>query len=203
MASYEVERPSAKRRNGGNILSALIIVLYGVFLLLYYKTEVFVSEPDRIGNMWLTAGLFAVGIAGLISGIFRKNLVAFWISWAFIVPAVVNILVNGGVGTYGELYPVYILTPAIASAFTWLFSRAKSSHLKAIIFFSAVALACFLQSTGVLDWWYALIIGIVAIGLMVLINAITSRRGRWDDGDRPQRSKPIDMDNYDPKNKDV
>ena len=198
MASYEVERPSARRRNGGNILSALIMVLYGVFLLLYYKFETF--GTDIFNNMWLTAGLAAIGLSALISGIFRKNIVAFWLAWAFIVPAAVNLAVNYELWTYGQLYPVYILIPAVASAFTWLFSRAKSSHLKIIIFFSAIALACFMQSTGLLDWWYALIIGVIAIGLMFLINALTARKGRWDDGDRPQRSKPIDMDNYDPKN---
>lgn len=196
MASYEVQRPARGRRSAANILSALMIVLYGVFLLLYYKTEMFGAEKYDV--MWLTAGLAAIGLAALISGIFRKNIVAFWMAWPFLVCAAVNLAVNFGWGTYGQLYPVYILIPAIASAFTWLFSRSKSSHLKTIIFFSAIALACFLQSTGALDWWYALIIGVIAIGLMFLVNALTSRRGRWDDGDRPQRSKPIDMDNYDP-----
>ena len=199
MANYEVERPTRGRRSAANILSALFIVLYGVFLLLYYKSEVF-GAGERIGTMWLTALLCAIGLSALISGIFRKNIVTFWLAWPFIVCAAVNVAVYLGWGSYAQLYPCYVMIPAVASAFTWLFSRAKASHLKIIIFFSAISLACFLQSTGALDWWFALIIGVIAVGLMMMVTALTARRGRWDDGDRPQRSKPIDMDNYDPKN---
>ena len=196
MASYEVKPPTRGRRSLANILSALCIILYGVFLLLYYKTEMFGANPHR--NMWLTGLLAAFGLAALLSGIFRKNIVTFWLSWAFIVPALVNIGAYLQVGSYAQLYPLYVLIPAIASAFTWLFSRAKASHLKVIIFFGAAGFACFLQSTGALDWWFALIIGVIAVGLMLMVNALTSRRGRWDDGDRPQRKTPIDPDNWEP-----
>jgi len=183
MASYEVKMPSRGVRQTANVLSALCIVLFGVFLLLYYYTEIFLFGGERFRNMWLISMLFAFGLSALISGTLRKNLVTFWIAWPFIVCGMISLAVSLGWGSYGQLYPCYVLIPAVASAFTWLFSRAKASHLRIIIFFGAAAVACFLHSTGALDWWLALIIGVIAIGLVFLVNALTSRRGRWDDAD--------------------
>lgn len=199
MASYEVERPTRGRRSIANILSALMVILYGVFLLLCYQVKMFGEDPPKL--LWLTGLLLMFGLAALISGMFRKNIVVFWIAWPFLVCAAVNIAVNLEWGTYGQLWPCYVLIPAVASALTWLFSRAKASHLRVIIISCAAAFACFLASTSVLDWWWALIIGVIALGAIFLVNALTARRGRWDDGDRPQRKKPIDMDNYDPDEK--
>lgn len=176
----------------GNVISALLFMAYGAFLMLVYIPSSGMYTPDK--KMWLL-GLFAMlGAIMLVQGIFRKSTGTFWMSWIFLTCAVTMVIAEFTKLTYGEIYPLFIAAPAVASAATWIFSRSKSSHLKTIIFFGAIAFICALNSIKqiALAWYIIVPIIIIAAGGMILINALTMRKGRWDDGDRPQRSKPIE-----------
>lgn len=174
------------------VLCSLLLILFGAFLLVVN------FKPDLLGSEWTVARIWLPTTLGLFwlicltHSLLLKNNVTLWISFVFATCLAAWLIRNlGGVG-YDKFYPIFIAIPAIASAGTILFSKDKNLHLKSIIFFGGVALILLLNSAIGVDWWVIAPIVIIMVGGFIFVNAITSKKGRWDDGDRPQRDKPYD-----------
>ena len=175
------------------VLCSLELILFGVFLLVVN------FKPDFLGAEWTVAKIRLPATLGLFflicltHSLLLKNTVTLWISFVFLTCLVAWFIHNlSGIG-YDRFYPIYIAIPAIASAGTLLFSKDKNLHLKTIVFFGGIALILFLNSAARIDWWIIAPIVIIMVGAFIFINAITSKKGRWDDGDRPQRDKPYEI----------
>lgn len=174
------------------VLCSLELILFGVFLLLVNFKSDLLGSAWPVSRIWLPATLGLVWLVCLTHSLLLKNTVTLWISFVFLTCLAAWLIHNvGGIG-YDKFYPIYIAIPAIASAGTVLFSKDKNLHLKSIIFFGGIAVILLLNSAVGVDWWIIAPIVIIMAGAFIFINAITSKKGRWDDGDRPQRDRPYD-----------
>ena len=172
------------------IFCSLELILFGVFLLVVNFKPDFLGAQWGVSIIWLPVALGLIWLLCLTHSAFLKNTVTLWISFVFLTCLAAWLIKNvGGVG-YHKIYPIYVAIPAIASAGTLLFSKDKNLHLKSIIFFGVIAFILFLNSFYEVDWWIIAPIVAIVIGAFIFINAITSKKGRWDDGDRPQRETP-------------
>ncbi|HEY8389448.1 MAG TPA: hypothetical protein VIL26_00615 [Clostridia bacterium] len=181
------------------VLCSLELILFGVFLLVVNFKPDFLGSEWTVARIWLPATLGVIWLICLTHSLIIKNTVTLWISFVFATCLAAWLIHNvGGVG-YERFYPIYVAIPAIASAGTLLFSKDKNLHLKSIVFFGGVALILFLNSAARIDWWIIAPIVVIMVGLFIFINAITTKKGRWDDGDRPQRDRPYETRTEDNK----
>jgi hypothetical protein len=192
MSSKNAEQ-SVNRSLLSTIFCSLELIAFGVLLLALYFINKDNPLPDiwQVETIWLPALLGLFWLMCLTNSVFMKNTVTLWISFVFLTCLVAWLLVNvGGNVGYKDIYPIYVAIPAIASAGTILFSKDKNLHLKTVIFFGAIAFILFLNSLGDVSWFVLGPIIAVVVGAFIFINAVTSKKGRWDDGDRPQRTTP-------------
>ena len=164
---------------------ALVVTLYGVMLILAGTDTL----SFGIGQFWWPALCVAVWLAGTATGVLRKSSVTVWCAAVFLglgIMAILNWHTDLG---YAQLYPGFIAIPALASASALFFSKAKRTHLKSIILFSGLTLIFLIQVFSELNIYLTIGIAVIILGLFMFINVATSRRGRWDDGDRPQRKR--------------
>ena len=75
----------------GNLIAGAYTVLCGIFLLLVGLN---LFDGLSIGNTALPTILLTVGLVFLTTAIIQRNTVSLWLSFAFIVPAVVSYLNN-------------------------------------------------------------------------------------------------------------
>ena len=153
----------------GNLIAGAYTVLCGIFLLLVGLN---LFDGLSIGNTALPTILLTVGLVFLTTAIIQRNTVSLWLSFAFIVPAVVSYLNNFTPLTYARLYPLYIAIPAIASLFTMIMSKAYSDHIKIVIFFGVIAAVFSLQSSSVAGWGVVIPVLVVIAGLAIVYAAI-------------------------------
>lgn len=173
-------------RNSTRISAAVLaveVILFSVFIIVVSVVDIDLT----FGNIWFQSVMIFLGILLLTTGLMRKNNVALWLSIIFIGIGCVTILHDAWGFLYKNLYFIYFALPGLACLVTLFFSDAKRSHLKAMIFFIGLSLIFMFNSVWNLKWYYILAIAIFVIGSMLLINALMYKRGRWDDGDRPQR----------------
>jgi hypothetical protein len=191
MSNYEVKPVGATPKKFANILSALALMAFGAFIIVAYATDTFPAASGK--PMWLIGMLAFFGLSLLSQAVFRTNSSAFWCSIVFLWCAFAVTVFSFTDFGADQGYPAFVLAPAVASAATWLFSRSKATHLKVIIFFSSIALILFMNSLRAiaLNGWVIGGIMTIAVGGMALVNAFHNKRGKWDDGDRPQRKHPL------------
>lgn len=185
----EQKLPSPRLSLITTIICSLEIILLGVFLLVVRYNPALLGSGFGALRILLPAILFTMWLISLTHGALMRSAVTLWMSYIFLVCAVVWVLANHPAlsFSYKQLYPLYVAIPAFASAGTILFSRDKNTHLKSIILFGAVGLILFMHSMWSVDWVIILAIGVIVVGGFVITSAITSRKGRWDDGERSQR----------------
>ena len=134
-----------------------------------------------VGKVAVPGVLLTVGLVFLTTAIVQRNTVSMWISFAFIVPALVAALNNFTALTYAKLYPLYIAIPAISSLFTAIMSRSFRDHLKIIITFGLIAAVFSLQSSGLTGWNVVVPVLVVLAGLAIVYAAI--RMNKSEDND--------------------
>ena len=164
----------------GNLIAGAYTVLCGIFLLLVGLN---LFDGLSIGNTTLPTILLTVGLVFLTTAIIQRNTVSLWLSFAFIVPAVVSYLNNFTPLTYARLYPLYIAIPAIASLFTMIMimSKAYSDHIKIVIFFGVIAAVFSLQSSSVAGWGVVIPVLVVFVGLAIVYTAIKMNASEDED----------------------
>lgn len=162
-----------KQKLVGNLIAGGFTVLCGVFLLLCGVGAIGLD----IKKIALPAILMAVGLTLLTTAILARNPVSLWLSWAFNIPAVISILAAYTFLGYGNLYPLYIAVPAIASLLTLPMTPSSfKSHLKAIAFFGVLAFLFMLNSLMGVSWSIVLPIILVYAGLLIITAAVLIAR---------------------------
>lgn len=165
------------QRVAGNVIAGAGTLLCGLFLLL---VGFGVFSPLTVEEVWLCAILFAVGLVFVVTALVQKNSVTMWLSFAFIVPGVVNCLCTFTPLTYAQLYPLYIAIPAIASFFTMFLTGSYSAHVKTILFFGVLAGIFALNSSALLGWNIVVPIIVVFVGILIMLVALKAKKGDND-----------------------
>jgi membrane protein len=161
----------------GNMIAGAYTVACGVFLLVVGLGSI---EGLTVSNTALPTILLTVGLVFLTTAIIQTNTVSLWLSFAFIVPAVVSYLNNFTPLGYAQLYPLYIAIPAIASLFTMLMSRSYRDHLKAVLFFGVIAGIFAIESSGAAGWGVVVPVLVVFVGLMIVFTALKLNKSEDD-----------------------
>lgn len=186
MKSKRERTPSQTANIFASIAVSLIIVLAGVLMILSGVNAINID----IKYFWLPTLLCTLFACGLVIGVFRKETTPLWfgiVSLVCAVPVVINLTADTA---YSVIYPIFIAAPAVASLITVAFADNKKLHLQGIILFGGLALIFLLQSLSLINNWFVIAgIAVVMVGLFFFVAVATSRRGRWDDGDRPQRPR--------------
>ena len=167
----EIEELSYGKRLACNLVAAACILLAGLFLLLC-GTDVINIPVSKAACGTL---LCAVGLMLIISAIISHNSVSLWLSFCFLVPALVELLVKTTTAGYAELYPIYIAIPAIASLFAMIMTRDVTSHLGVIILFGVVAGIFALKSGNVVGWEVVIPALVVFAGAIMLFMALRKK----------------------------
>lgn len=161
----------------GNIIAGVCIIACGLLLLL---VGLGVIGGVSVRQLALPTVLLTVGLVFFATAIVQRNSVSLWISFAFIVPAVVSYLNNFTALSYSQLYPLYVAIPAICSLFTMPMSGVNRDHLKVILLFGVIAGLLALNSFLGVRWGIVLPILLVFVGLCIVLTAFLSRRRKTD-----------------------
>lgn len=164
-----MEELTPKQRMAGNIIAGVFVIACGVFLLLCGVGVIALS----VSKVVVGCLLCTVGLVLLSAGLIQKNSVSLWLSFAFLLPALVELLVKATSITYSQAYPIYISIPAVASLFTMLLSHEWMDHLKIILFFGILAGLFTIQACGI-GWSIVLPLLVIYIGLMIVYIAVRS-----------------------------
>ncbi len=175
--SDELQEPSHGKKLACNIASAGIIILAGVFLLLCGVGVIPLSVPRAVCGTLLCA----IGLMLLVSAVVTRNSVSLWLSFCFLMPALVELLVKTTRAGYAELYPLYIAIPAVSSLFTVLLSRAFATHVPIILLFGVVAGIFALRSSGAVSWSVVIPILVLYAGAAMLVMALKKKKDKEDE----------------------
>lgn len=186
MANKKQSTPTNSRNLIAAVGIGILIVAFGVSLLLS-GLGLF---PVDLTSFWFPAVCVTLWLGAFLTGALRKESWTVWVGFVFFGLAVVNIThAVSGVG-YGKLFPMYIAIPAVCSLVTLLFAQNKKLHLESIILFGGLTVIFTIQVLTSLNWFITAGIIVIMLGLFIFVNVATSKKGRWDDGDRPQRKRP-------------
>lgn len=171
----DIQELSASKRLACNLCAALIVLAAGVFLLLC-GLDVFAL---KVTSVIAVALLSAIGLIFFISALISANSVSLWLSFCFLVPALVEILVKVTPAGYKNLYPLYIAVPAIASLFTMLYTREWRAHLIVAALFGVPAAIFALGNIDGVGW--AVIVPALVIYAGCIMFALALRAKKKDD----------------------
>jgi len=163
---------SSRQKTAVRVIIIAALALCGVALLLT-GLGVF---PCGLNLIWLPSVLFTLSFCFFAAGFIGKNPVSVWFGAAFLPPAVIGVLAGYTNLGYGQLYPLYIAAPAFASLITGLFWLKFKPHIRAIVFFGALAGLFSLQSSGLLGFIVVIPLVIVFVGLCAAYVAIMIRK---------------------------
>lgn len=147
-----------------NVSTAGIVLAAGIFLLLCGMGVIPVSVRSAACGTLLAAA----GLSFVVSACIARNSVTLWLGICFLVPALVECLVQTTPYGYAQWYPLYIATPAVASLGTVWLSRAFGAHLPVFVVFGVTAALLALQSSGLLSWRFVVPLCIVYAGVLML-----------------------------------
>lgn len=158
------------QRYACNLITGTMFIICGLILLLVGVGAINLNIRDVI----LPALLYAVGFSLFATAIIQKNTLSMWLSFCFIIPALITNLAVYTKATYSNLYPIYFAIPAIASLFTIPLSDDKLTHIKCVGFFTLIAVILSLKSGAFVGWSVVVPILVIYIGLMILYVSVKS-----------------------------
>ena len=160
---------SKKQKYLCNIVMGALLIAAGIILALA-GTGVINASVRKIAAPTV---LFAFGIAVLFSAIVAKNSLSMWLAGVVLTCGMISLLEVVTPAGYGNLYPLYIASPAIGCMFAIWFAISKCAQIKAMVFFGVMAGIFALQSTGVCGW--GLTAGLLAAfaGVCVILYAVS------------------------------
>ena len=139
---------SSNQIKAGKICAIALFCLLVVFYVLVFTKVISVQFSDIIvGSL-----LGYVGLVLITSGLVQRNSVSIWLSFAFLVPAVIALLCSFSLSQYSVLYPLYVAIPAISSFFTAICCGNWASHGKVMLVFSVGAVCFMLNVIGLLPF---------------------------------------------------
>ena len=154
------EIPRAKKL-ASNITAAVVLIATGAVLFaLGMATDI------DMGKLILPVILAAIGLILFISSVIQYNTVTMYLSILFLVCSAVS---------FAELWPTYILAPAIASVATMFLSGEYKFHIRLIILFGVPAVLLSLMSFGLVGMRIIIPALIMFAGLAALYVALAVR----------------------------
>ena len=191
--------PKSSDNIAAGVISAILLIAFGIVLILSGVNAINVDAS----KIWLPAMLTMMGLSGVVTGIFRRESGTAWFGVVALTCAVCVFLGNFGVQTYRYLYPMFIAAPGVASLALLPFVKDKKNNLVSVIFFGGMSIIFVLKAFDLIKTWIFVVgIVVVMIGLISFVTVVTSKKGRWDDGDtvpKPRGRKWDDGDELPPK----
>ncbi len=162
---------SRTRKLASDVVAAAIIVAAGALLLgLGIGTDVNMSK------LIVPVVLTALGMILLVSALIQFNTVTMYLSMLFLVSAAVSFVAHYSPSAgYAQLWPTYILAPAVSSLATMFMSGDFKFHIRLIVLFGVPAVLLSLMSFGVVDMRIIIPALIVFAGLAALYVALAVR----------------------------
>ena len=159
---------SKKQKCACNIVMGCLLVTAGIILTLAGTDVIHASVRDIAAPTIL----FGFGVAVLLSAIIAKNSLSMWFGGVVIACGLTSLLAVTTPCGYAELYPIYVMSPAIGCVFSIWFAQFKFSQVKAILFFGVIGVLLMLGSFGACG--YGLVGGLLAAfgGLCVIAVAL-------------------------------
>lgn len=150
-----------------------VVVILGIFLLLCGVKAI----PVPIIKSLPIALPIALGLICFIWAFIQDNTLMLWLSIPLFFVALVSLFCFlDRVRGYGFYYPFYIISPAMASLVTALYSKEWKDHLKVIFLFIPTAIIFALSSMINLPYTVTLPILIIFIGLYIISYALLRRK---------------------------
>lgn len=163
------EIPRAKKL-ASNIVAAAIVFAAGTLLFaLGLATDISMSK------LIVPVVLAALGLMLFVSSVIQFNTVSMYLSMLFLVCSAVSFVAHFSPVGYAQLWPTYILAPAIASVATMFMSGDYKFHLRLIVLFGVPAVLLSLMSFEVLDLRVVVPALIMFAGLAALYAALAVR----------------------------
>lgn len=163
------EIPRAKKL-ASNIIAAVVLIATGAVLFaLGMATDIDMSK------LILPVILAAIGLILFISSVIQYNTVTMYLSILFLVCSAVSFTAHYSAVGYAELWPTYILAPAVASVATMFLSGEYKFHIRLIILFGVPAVLLSLMSFGLVGMRIIIPALIMFAGLAALYVALAVR----------------------------
>jgi hypothetical protein len=179
--------PSRRLNTVATAICGFWVMVYGIFLLVGFLA------PDLGWDMkalWLPLMFLAFWLIFLTPGVLRRDSGCCWVSGVFLTLFIVFVCTRCFDVPWSIIWPTFLLMPAISAVSSMWLSKNLRGAVKTIVLFVPLAFFWYLFSVGLIkQWWICLIIALIALGAFSMINALTSRKGSWDDGDRLQRKQ--------------
>ncbi len=178
MNEIESNEIDGKKRIVSNLVFASGLVLTGVALIIMGVLEdsLGVAYASLIAPIILTAFF----LINLIVSFLQRNTVALYIAGLCLANALIAVIGNFTEVGYDRIYPLFILSPGLASLFTLIMSKEYKLHLLLGAFFACTAGIFALQSCFDVSWAiiipvFVLYLGAVAM-LITIVRIIRSRK---------------------------
>ncbi len=146
--------------------------LLGTFLLLC-GVGVLPFSPLKI---LAASSLIALALVCFIWAFIQDNTLMLWLSFPLFFAAIVSILAGFTSKGYGFYYPIYIISPAVASLVTATCSSEWKDHLKMIILFTPSSIIFALNSVFNVSWAIVIPILLIFIGSYIIFYTILRRK---------------------------
>jgi len=165
------------------IIIAVSTILIGVMFLL-------VALDVLQFQLWQAAVLFIPLIGGIvlfILGFIQDNTLLIWVSIIFLCAAIVSFISIFGCcnRNFSTLYPIYILSPALASLIVGIYDNFKlKPHLKIILPLSALSFSFALNSIFNLHFGIVIACIFLFIALAFILFIIITFKGKPNDKDK-------------------
>ena len=161
---------SKKQKCACNIVMGCLLIAAGIILVLAGTGVIKAAVRDIAAP----TVLFGFGAAVLLSAIIAKNSLSMWFAGIVLACGAVSLFAATTSAGYGQLYPIYIASPAIGCVFSVWFAEVKLPQIKAMVLFGVIGGILALGSSGACG--YGLVAGLLAafVGLTVIAIALES-----------------------------
>lgn len=157
-----------KQKCACNIVMGCLLVIAGIILVLAGAGVIKAS----VRKIAAPTVLFGFGVSVLVSAIIAKNSLSMWFAGVVLACGLVSLLDVTTKADYGNLYPIYVASPAIGCLLSVWFAEVKLNQIKAMLFFGITGGILALGSFGACG--YGLVGGLLAAfgGLVVIAIAV-------------------------------
>lgn len=159
---------SKKQKCACNIVMGCLLVAAGIVLVLAGTGVIKAAVRDIAAP----TVLFGFGAAVLLSAVIAKNSLSMWFAGVVLSCGLTSLLAVTTAAGYGQLYPIYIASPAIGCVFSLWFAESRLPQIKAILIFGGIGGIFALGSFGACG--YGLVSGLLAAfgGLVIIAIAL-------------------------------
>ena len=136
------------RQKKASTIAYIVAAFLGVLFLILSATITSLPSTTRVIAISIVGAFF---IAFAACAIIQKNPISAWLAVAFFVPLLIEILTITGATRYAQIYPLYIIIPAVACFIVAVIWRKFNSHFLPILFFSLQAVVFSMHPSGIFN----------------------------------------------------